>query len=94
MPAPCPPLSGRRVLSAGLLTGVVGLAIAQFLRAIVANTPLRITPEALVWSTVVLGGFGVVAGMAVEAVRQLQESSPEPDYHRHHGRRGRSGPRS
>jgi hypothetical protein len=36
----------------------------------------------------------VVAGMAVEAVRQLQESSPEPDYHRHHGRRGRSGPRS
>jgi hypothetical protein len=91
MPAPCPHLSGRRALSAGLLTGVVGLAIAQFLRAIVANTPLRITPEALVWSTVVLGGFGVVAGMAVEAVRQLQESSPEPDYHRRHGFRGRSG---
>jgi hypothetical protein len=67
------------------------LAIAQFLRAIVGNTPLRITPEALFWSTVVLGGFGVVAGMAVEAVRQLQASNPEPEYHRRHNRRGGPG---
>ncbi|MCP9860755.1 MULTISPECIES: hypothetical protein [unclassified Cyanobium] len=94
MPAPCPPLSGRRVLFAGMITGLAGLAIAHFLRAIVANTPLRITPEALFWSAVVLGGFGVVAGMAVEAVRQLQESNPEPDYHRRHGRRGGPGPRA
>ncbi|AFY28719.1 hypothetical protein [Cyanobium gracile] len=93
MPAPCRPLSGRRVLCAGMLTGLVGLAIAQFLKAIVAHTPLRVTPQALFWSTVVLGGFGVVAGMAVEAVRQLQESNPEPDYHRHHGRGGKPGPR-
>ena len=93
MPAPCQPLSGRRVVCAGMITGLGGLAIAQFLRAIVANTPLRITPAALFWSTVVLGGFGVVAGMAVEAVRQLQESNPEPDYHRRHGRRGGPGPR-
>jgi len=92
MPAPCPPLSGRRVLGAGMITGLVGLAIAQFLRAIVGNTPLRITPEALFWSTVVLGGFGVVAGMAVEAVRQLQASNPEPEYHRRHNRRGGPGP--
>ncbi len=93
MPTPCPALSGRRVLCAGMLTGLVGLAIAQFLRSIVAHTPLRVTPQALFWSTVVLGGFGVVAGMAVEAVRQLQESNPEPDYHRHHGRGGKPGPR-
>lgn len=93
MPAPCPPLSGRRVLCAGMLTGVVGLAIALFLRSIVEHTPLRITPQALFWSTVVLGGFGVVAGMAVEAVRQLQESNPEPEYHRHHGRGGGPGAR-
>ena len=93
MPAPCPPLSGRRVVCAGMITGLGGLAIAQFLRAIAANTPVRITPQALFWSTVVLGGFGVVAGMAVEAVRQLQESNPEPEYHRHHGRGGGPGPR-
>jgi hypothetical protein len=92
-PSP-PPLSGRRVLCAGLLTGLGGLAIAFFLRSIVANTPLRVTPEALFWSTVVLAGFGTVAGMAVEAVRQLQESNPEPAYHRRHGGRGGAGPRS
>ena len=82
------------MLCAGLITGVGGLAIASFLRSIVAHTPLRVTSHALFWSTVVLAGFGAVAGMAVEAVRQLQESNPEPDYHRRHGRRGGSGPRS
>lgn len=91
MPDPAPQLSGRKVLCAGLLTGLFGLAIAFFLRAIVANTPLRVTPAALFWSTVVLGGFGIVAGMAVEAVRQLQESNPEPEYRRRPGRRGGPG---
>jgi len=94
MPAPCPPLSGRRVLFAGMITGLGGLAIALFLRSIVANTPLRITPAALFWSTVVLAVSGALAGMAVEAVRQLQESNPEPEYHRRPGRRGGPGPRS
>jgi hypothetical protein len=94
MADPSPPLSGRRVLCAGLLTGLVGLAIAYFLRAIVANTPLRVTPVALFWSTVVLGGFGTVVGMAVEAVRQLQENNPEPEYRRRRGRRGGPGPRA
>ncbi|WP_254217094.1 hypothetical protein [Synechococcus sp. CCY 9618] len=95
MPAPCPPpLSGRRVLCAGMLTGLLGLAVATFLRSIVEHTPLRLTPEALFWSTVVLTAFGGVAGMAVEAVRQLQESNPEPEYHRRHGGRPGPGPRS
>jgi len=92
MPAPSPPLSGLRVLFAGMITGLGGLAIALFLRSIVANTPLRITPVALFWSTVVLAASGALAGMAVEAVRQLQESNPEPEYHRRHGRRGGPGP--
>jgi hypothetical protein len=82
------------VLGAGLLTGLGGLAIAFFLRSIVANTPLRVTPTALFWSTVVLAGFGTVVGMAVEAVRQLQESNPEPEYHRRHGPRGGPEPRA
>jgi hypothetical protein len=76
-----------------MITGLGGLAIAHFLRAIVANTPLRITPAALSWSTVLIAVSAAVAGMAVEAVRQLQESNPEPDYHRRHGRRGGPGPR-
>jgi hypothetical protein len=92
MSAPSPPLSGRRVLCAGLLTGLGGLAISLFLRSIVANTPLRITPQALFWSTVVLTASGALAGMAVEAVRQLQETNPDPEYHRQAARGRRSGP--
>jgi hypothetical protein len=77
------------VLCAGLLTGLGGLAIGQFLKAIVANTPLRVTPQALFWSTVLLAVSAAVAGMAVEAVRQLQASNPDPEYHRQTGRRRR-----
>ena len=80
---PSRPLRGGRIVAAGLIAGTGGLAIALFLRAIVANTPVRVSSYTLFWSTVLVGGFGVVAGMAVESVRQLQQSSSEPEYHRH-----------
>lgn len=85
-----PALSGRRVAATGLLTGVGGLLVALFLRTIVANTPTRLSPEAQLWVTLLLSAFGVVAGLAVEAVRQLQRHNPDPEYHRHR-RRGRRG---
>ncbi|MFN7819927.1 MAG: hypothetical protein ACK6BM_14855 [Cyanobacteriota bacterium] len=75
-----PPLSGRRVVVAGLVSGAAGLAITLFLRAIVANTTARLPSHELYWSTVLMGGFGVVAGMALEAVRQLQRHNPDPEY--------------
>lgn len=84
---PAQPLSGRRVVASGLLGGTSGLAIALFLRALVANTPVRLSSSALFWSTVLVGGFGLVAGMGVEAVRQLRDRNPDPAYR--HGRRGR-----
>jgi hypothetical protein len=76
------PLSGRRVVLAGLVCGAAGLAIALFLRAIVANTTVRLSSRELFWSTVLMGGFGVVAGMALAAVRQLQRHNPDPEYRR------------
>lgn len=79
MTAPAPPLSGRRVVAAGLISGAVALAIALFLRTVVATTPARVSPQALFWSTVLASGFGLVAGMAVEAVRQLQQHNPACD---------------
>lgn len=92
-PSPGPrSLSGRRVVAAGLAGGAMALAIALFLRTIVATTTARLSPEALFWSTVLLGGFGMVAGMAVAAVRQLQLSNPDPEYHRSPALRPR-GPR-
>ena len=83
------PLSGGRVVVAGLVGGTGGLAIALMLRALVANTPVRVSSYTLFWSTVLVGGFGLVAGMGVEAVRQLQERNPDPAYRHGRGGRGR-----
>jgi hypothetical protein len=84
-PARPSPLSGGRVVGSGLICGLAALAIALFLRAVVANTPTRLSPSALFWSTVLIGGSGVVAGMALEAVRQLQAANPDPAYRRRRG---------
>jgi hypothetical protein len=63
------------VLVAGLVCGAGGLAVALLLRVILANTTVRANSYAPFWFTVLLAGFGFVAGMAVESVRQLQQSS-------------------
>jgi hypothetical protein len=76
------PLSGSRVLAAGLVTGVIGLVLAFFLQSLVANTPVRINSTALVWSSVLLSASGLGAGMALEAVRQLSQNNPDPAYRR------------
>lgn len=81
------------MVASGLVTGAAGLAIAQFLRTLVAHTPVRVSERTLFWDTVLVSGFGLVAGMAVEAVRQLQLSNPDPEYQRgrQSGRRGGQG---
>jgi|GEM_PF-1724819 len=85
------PLCGRRVVASGLVTGAAGWAIAQFLRTVVANVPVRVSERTLFWDTVLVSGFGLVAGMAVEAVRQLQLRSPDPEYQRGRRSGGRGG---
>lgn len=74
------------MVAAGLIGGMGGLVLAFVLRSLVANTPVRVSAEALFWGTVLAGAFGLVAGMAVEAVRQLRDHNPDPAYRR--GRRG------
>ena len=85
------PLCGRRVVVSGLVTGAAGWAIAQFLRTVVAHVPVRVSERTLFWDTVLVSGFGLVAGMAVEAVRQLQRSNPDPEYQRGRRSGGRGG---
>ncbi len=85
------PLNGRRVLGAGLAIGAISLAIALFLRALIANTPTRVTEATLFWVTVLAGVSGLLAGMAVEAVRQLRDRHPDPEYQRQRAR-GRPRP--
>jgi hypothetical protein len=95
MPAqpPLPPpqrrFRGRQILAVGLIGAALGLALALLLRRIVARTPAQMPPSAQFWLLVLLPGFGLVAGMAIEAVRQLQVASPEPEYHPRDLRRDR-----
>jgi hypothetical protein len=79
---------GRQILAVGLIGAALGLAFALFLRRIVARTPAQMSAAALFWLLVLLPAFGLIAGMAIEAVRQLQVASPEPEYHPRHLRRG------
>lgn len=88
-PPPPGPLCGRQVVVAGLVAAVGGLAVALVLRALIATTPTRLSEESRFWGTVLLGASGLAAGMAVEAVRQLQAANPEPDYRARGG--GRAG---
>jgi hypothetical protein len=87
------PFSGGRVLVAGLVCGAGGLVVALFLRVVLANTTVRVNSYTPSWFTVLLAGSGLVAGMALESVRQLQQSSPEPEYHRHRSLRQTTEPR-
>ncbi len=91
MSAPPPPsqpgpragaVRGGPIVGAGLISGLIGLAIARFLVGLVARSPLRVSAYTLFWGTVLLGVAGLLAGMAVEAVRQLQAANPDPEYHR------------
>ena len=70
------------MVAAGLLAAATALALAFFLRALIASTPARVSHTSLFWGTVLMGVSGLIAGMGVEAVRQLQRSSPEPEYRR------------
>jgi hypothetical protein len=80
---------GSQVLWAGFLGGAGGLTVGLFLRTIVARTPTRLPDYALFWLALVIGVMGAVAGMAVEAVRQLQSANPDPAYHHYRQRQQR-----
>jgi hypothetical protein len=73
----------------GLIGAAIGLGAAQLLRRLVASTPAQITPSAQSWLLVLLSGFGLLAGLSIEAVRQLQMTSPDPAYRGHGSRSGR-----
>lgn len=85
---PGSPLSGGRVLMAGLAGAGLGTAVALVLRVVVAHSTAVLNSYAVFWFTVLLVGSGAVAGMALAAVHQLQRNSPEPEYHRPHRLRG------
>jgi hypothetical protein len=91
MTAPPEPLNGRRIVVTGVVGGLVGLAVSLFLESVVAHTPATVSSYAQFWFRVLLGTFGTLAGLAIETVRQLQVTNPDPSYH--HTPKGRGRPR-
>jgi hypothetical protein len=81
---PRPRFRGGRILVVGLVGSALGLVGVLLLQRIVDRTPAEMTASAQFWLRVLLPGFGLLAGMAIEAVRQLQVASPEAEYHRRH----------
>jgi hypothetical protein len=74
-------MNGRKVVVALLIGLAVGWCIGVFLESIVANTPNTIDPVELRWLRRVVAAAGGLCGLAIETMRQLQASNPDPIYH-------------
>jgi hypothetical protein len=59
----------------------LGLVLSVFLQTVVANTSVSVTSYAVFWFRILLASFGGLGGMALETVRQLQATNPDPAYH-------------
>jgi hypothetical protein len=65
-----------------MLAGVgLGLLIALFLKTLIDNSPLLLPPRRIFWLFLLSAGNGALVGLAIESMRQLQASHPDPAYH-------------
>lgn len=74
-------MNGRKVVVALLVGLAIGWCIGVFLESIVANTPNTIDPDELRWLRRLVAAAGGLCGLAIETMRQLQVSNPDPIYH-------------
>jgi hypothetical protein len=70
------------VLAALLAGGLLGVAIALLLQAVSARTATPLSPTRAFWQLGLFAFAGGLSGFAISAVRALQASNPDPDYHR------------
>ena len=88
MPAPRPVrrqpggFDPLRVLVAMGAGASIGGAVAAMMHRIILNTPADLPATRLRAFYAILVVSGVLAAFAIESIRQLQEASPEADYHR------------
>jgi hypothetical protein len=73
----------RRILAAGLVGAVLGALLALMLHAVVTHTPVEVSARTFALYFTIFSAFGAVAGLTLEAVRQLQVRNPDPAYHRY-----------
>jgi xanthosine utilization system XapX-like protein len=60
----------------------LGLLIAFFFTLLVANSPVTLPARRIFWLYLLSAASGVLVGLAIESIRQLQQSSPDPAYHK------------
>lgn len=82
-------LRGRAVVRTGLLGAGVGLTVALLLRAVIRQSTVELSGPSQFWLLVLLVGGCATAGLALEAVRQLQLGTPDPAYRHRRGRGAR-----
>jgi hypothetical protein len=87
------PFEPRRVVAAALIGGIGGLILAGLLLLVIQNTPVQLPPNRMFWQLLLLGVGGSLAGLAIETIRELQQASPESEYHQRQ-RLGRRRPSS
>jgi hypothetical protein len=75
------PFEPRRVVAAALIGGIGGLILAGLLLLVIQNTPVQLPPNRMFWQLLLLGVGGSLAGLAIETIRELQQASPESEYH-------------
>jgi hypothetical protein len=71
-----------RVLAAMGVGASLGTLLAAMMNRIILNTPVELPATRLRAFYAILVVSGVLAAFAIESIRQLQEGSPEADYHR------------
>lgn len=73
---------GFKVLWAALIGAAIGVVLALFLDAFLRNTPADLSPGRVRYLYGVVVAAAALFGAAIETMRQLQEGSPEAEYHR------------
>lgn len=82
-----PGFNGFKVLWSAFIGAGIGLVLALFLETFIRNTPADLSKNRLIYLYGVVVASSALFGSSIESMRQLQEASPEPEYH--HKKRGR-----
>ena len=80
--------NGFKVLWSAFVGAGIGLVLAFFLETFIRNTPADLSKNRLTYLYGVVVASAALSGSSIESMRQLQEASPEKEYHqKQRGRR-------
>lgn len=82
-----PGFNGFKVLWSAFIGAGIGLVLAFFLETFIRHTPADLSNNRLTYLYGVMVASAALFGSSIESMRQLQEASPEPEYHHKQRRR-------